>query len=141
MQPAVSGVQRTEVKATSVSTLKNFIGGKFTESRALDYLPVTNPALGEVIAEVPLSGPQDVDDAVRAAAAAFPAWSKTPIKERAQVFYRYKTLLEKNINELASLINKENGKIMSEAIAEMERAIEVVEFASSTPQLSGGEIL
>src|SRR5947208_2484441 len=68
-------------------------------------------------------------------------WSGTPIKDRVQVFYRYKTLLERHLPELASLITEENGKLHSEALAEIERAIEVVEFAASLPQIVPGEIL
>ncbi len=121
--------------------VRNYINGNFVESSAPQYLAVMNPSLGRQIANVPLSTAAEVDVAVRAAAAAFPAWSATPIKERAQVFYRYKTLLEKHAQELAALVHEENGKIMSEAMAEVEKSIEVTEFACSMPQLSGGEIL
>jgi malonate-semialdehyde dehydrogenase (acetylating)/methylmalonate-semialdehyde dehydrogenase len=141
MESEISALERPEVKAASVSIVKNFIGGKLVSPEAADFLPVTNPSTGEMIAKVPLSGARDVDDAVRSAADAFSSWSKTPIKERVQVFFRYKGLLERNIDELAALINEDNGKTMSEAKAEMERAIEVVEFASSMPQLAAGEML
>ena len=63
-------------------TIKNYIGGKWVESKASATLPVMNPSIGKQIASVPLSTAQDVDDAVRAAQAAFPSWSATPIKER-----------------------------------------------------------
>ena len=72
---------------------------------------------------------------------AFKTWSKTPIKERGQVFFRYKTLLEKNLQELAELCSEENGKTMGEAIAEIEKCIELTEFACSLPQLVTGELL
>src|SRR5213075_682126 len=80
-------------------------------------------------------------DAVKTAQAAFPAWSKTPIKERVQVFFRYKTLLEKHLKELAELCSEENGKTYSEAVAEIEKCIELTEFATSLPQLITGELL
>jgi malonate-semialdehyde dehydrogenase (acetylating)/methylmalonate-semialdehyde dehydrogenase len=121
--------------------LKNYIGGKWVASTATEYLPVINPSIGQEIAQVPLSSYRDLDDAVMAANQAFQSWSKMPIKERAQIFYRYKVLLEKNIRELASLVREENGKTMNEAIAEIEKSIEVTEFACSAPQLAGGEIL
>ena len=121
--------------------LKNFIGGKWVASTATEYLPVMNPSIGREIAKVPLSSYRDLDDAVMAADRAFQSWSKMPIKERAQIFYRYKVLLEKNIQELASLVREENGKTMNEAISEIEKSIEVTEFACSAPQLAGGEIL
>ena len=66
---------------------------------------------------------------------------KTPIKERVQVFFRYKILLEKNLNELSALISEENGKTISEATAEIEKCIELTEFACSLPQLVTGEVL
>ena len=82
-----------------------------------------------------------LDSAVKAAKAAFPAWSKTPIKERVQVFFRYKLLLEKHSRELAELVQEENGKTYAEALAEIEKSIELTEFATSLPQLITGEVL
>jgi malonate-semialdehyde dehydrogenase (acetylating)/methylmalonate-semialdehyde dehydrogenase len=94
-----------------------------------------------VLSRVPLSSAREVDAAVRAARAAFPAWSATPIKERVQVFYRYKALLERHIDELAALITEENGKIDSEARAEVLKSAELAEFACSLPQIVTGEVL
>jgi malonate-semialdehyde dehydrogenase (acetylating)/methylmalonate-semialdehyde dehydrogenase len=125
----------------NIPPIHNYIGGRFVPSSSKESLPVTNPSNGEVIARVPLSGGRDVENAARAAASALPSWSATPIKERAQVFYRYKTLMEKQLQELATLVSEENGKVMSEATAEIEKAIEVTEFACSAPQLATGEIL
>ncbi len=122
-------------------TVPNFIGGEFVESHGTNYLAKFDPSIGDQIAQVPLSSARDVDDAVRAAKSALPGWSSTPIKERAQVFYRYKSLLEKNCDELTRLVHEENGKTMSESAAEIEKAIEVTEFACSMPQLVPGEIL
>ena len=79
--------------------------------------------------------------AVEAAKAAFPAWSGMPVKERVQVFFRYKTLLEKHLQELSELVMDENGKTFDEARAEVEKSIELTEFACSMPQLVYGEIL
>ena len=141
MQAETLTAEQKESKTLSIPTLKNYIGGKPVDPHTNDYLPVTNPATGQEIAKVPLSLSQDVDDAVRAAEAAFPTWSSTPIKERAQIFYRYKALMEKHMQELAALVSEENGKVMSEAKAEVEKAIEVTEFACSMPQLAAGEIL
>ena len=121
--------------------LKNYIGGKWMASSAAEYLPVMNPSIGQDIAEVPLSGIRDLEETVTAAGRAFQSWSTMPIKERAQIFYRYKALLEKNTQALAEVVHEENGKTMSEAIAEIEKSIEVTEFACSVPQLAAGEIL
>lgn len=128
-------------QSNGVATLANYIGGKWLDARATDFLPVMNPSIGQQIAKVPLSTTQDVDDAVRSARAAFPSWSNTPIKERVQVFFRYKTLMEQQIESLTALVHEENGKTLSEARAEIEKAIEVTEFACSMPQLISGEIL
>lgn len=121
-------------------TVKNYVGGKFSiaTERKLD---VFSPLTGKVISSVPLSSAEHLDAAVKSAAAAFPAWSATPIKERVQVFYRYKTLLEKNMHELSVLVHEENGKTMEEAKAEVEKSIELTEFACSLPQLISGELL
>jgi malonate-semialdehyde dehydrogenase (acetylating) / methylmalonate-semialdehyde dehydrogenase len=121
--------------------LANFVGGKWIDSHGPENLPVMNPSVGKQIATVPLSTVQDVDDAVRSAQAALHLWSGLPIKERAQVFFRYKTLMEKHMNELAELVHEENGKIKPEAVAEVEKSIEVTEFACSMPQLAAGELL
>ena len=107
----------------------------------LTLLDVHNPANGAVIAKVPMSGAGEVDLAVREAHAAFPAWAATPIKERVQVFYRYKALLERNIDELTALVTEENGKIASEARAEVLKSAELTEFACSLPQIVTGEVL
>ena len=121
-------------------SVKNYVAGKFTPDgkKSMDVL---SPATGKVISTVQLSNAKDLDEAVKAAKAAFPAWSAMPIKERVQVFYRYKTLLEKNMQELARLVHEENGKTIDESIAEVEKSIELTEFACSLPQLISGELL
>ena len=121
--------------------VQNYIDGKFTASASTRKLDVISPLDGNLLSTVPLSAVADLDAAVHAANAAFPAWSRTPIKERVQVFFRYKTLLEKNLQELAELCSEENGKTLSESIAEIEKCIELTEFATSLPQLITGEIL
>ena len=120
--------------------LKNFVGGKFVDV-AGDTLPVISPIDGDLLAEMPYSTAADLVPAVKAAQAAFPPWSKIPIKERVQVFFRYKTLLERDLQELAALVSEENGKTKGEAIAEIEKCIELTEFATSLPQQVTGEVL
>jgi len=121
--------------------VQNYIGGAFVPGTAREELDVTNPADGSVISRVPLSAADDVDRAVEAAKRAFPGWSGMPIKERVQVFFRYKTLLETNIASLAQLVTEENGKIDSEARAEVLKSAELTEFACSLPQITAGEVL
>jgi len=121
--------------------IQNYIAGQFVPASSGNTLQVVSPIDGQLLSTVPMSAAKDLDDAVKAAQKAFPAWSKTPIKERVQVFFRYKTLLEKNLEELAALCSEENGKTNSEAIAEIEKCIELTEFATSLPQLVTGELL
>lgn len=121
--------------------IKNSIGGKNISSSSNKFLEVISPLDGTLLSKVPLSSKEDLDEAVIAAKKAFETWSKTSIKERVQIFYRYRTLLEKHMLELSQLVQEENGKTLSEARAEIEKSIELTEFACSLPQLIGGEIL
>ncbi len=119
----------------------NFINGKPVPSQSTRFLDVISPVDGALLSKVPMSVAADLNQAVVAAQAAFPGWSHTPVKERVQVFFRYKQLLEKNIKELSELIQEENGKTYGEAVAEIEKSIELTEFATSLPQLITGEVL
>lgn len=121
--------------------VQNYINGKFVNASAHKTLDVISPLDGTLLSTVPMSAAKDLDDAVKAAQSAFPAWSKTPIKERVQVFFRYKYLLEKYLDELSVLCSEENGKTYSESVAEIEKCIELTEFATSLPQLVTGEVL
>jgi malonate-semialdehyde dehydrogenase (acetylating)/methylmalonate-semialdehyde dehydrogenase len=127
--------------ATEIVTVMNYLNGRFVSPENADCLPVMNPGLGTQIARVPLSTAENVDAAVASARAALPQWSGMPIKERAQVLYRYRDLLIKYARELAELVHEENGKTQGEALAEVEKSIEVTEFACSMPQVAVGEIL
>jgi malonate-semialdehyde dehydrogenase (acetylating)/methylmalonate-semialdehyde dehydrogenase len=120
--------------------VRNYVAGNFVSTNA-DTLEVVSPLDGALLSTMPLSGMTEVDEAVKAAQNAFPAWSAMPIKERVQIFFRYKTLVENNIEELSELVRRENGKTLGEARAEVEKSIELTEFACSLPQLVGGELL
>jgi malonate-semialdehyde dehydrogenase (acetylating)/methylmalonate-semialdehyde dehydrogenase len=119
---------------------RNYVGGKFVDTD-VPRLDVFDPSSGDVISRVPLSAVREVDQAVRVARTAFPRWSATPIKERVQVFYRYKALLEQHIDSLSALVTLENGKIASEARAEVLKSAELTEFACSLPQITPGEVM
>jgi malonate-semialdehyde dehydrogenase (acetylating)/methylmalonate-semialdehyde dehydrogenase len=121
--------------------VQNFIFGEFKTPASSRKMDVISPIDGTLLSTVPMSTGDDLNDAVNAAKVALPGWSKTPIKERVQVFFRYKALLEKNLKELSELIMEENGKTYSEAVAEIEKSIELTEFATSLPQLVTGEVL
>ena len=103
----------------SLSEVKNYINGKF-ERNGQNSMDVISPIDGSKISSIPLSTTQDVNAAVQAAKKAFPAWSNMTLKERVQIFFRYRTLLEKNMDELTKLVQLENGKIYGEAKAEVE---------------------
>lgn len=116
-------------------------GGKWIEPATDAYEDVFNPSTGEVIARTPLVGAREVDEVVQAAKAALPAWSDTPVVERARVMFRFRALLEANFEELATLLTREHGKTLAEARAEMNRGIEVVEFACGIPTMIMGDTL
>lgn len=123
------------------TAIQNFINGQFVNADSSRKLDVISPTDGTFLSTVPMSTSKDLDLAVSTAKAAFPAWSKTPIKERVQVFFRYKYLLEKHLKSLAEICSEENGKTYGESVAEIEKCIELTEFATSLPQLITGEVL
>lgn len=120
---------------------KNYYDGKFISSSSADELDVVSPVDGTLLSRVPMSTVAELNNAVASASDAFPSWSSLPIKERVQVFFRYRHLLEKNADELTALVAEENGKTLDEARAEVDKSIELTEFACSMPQLVSGEIL
>jgi malonate-semialdehyde dehydrogenase (acetylating)/methylmalonate-semialdehyde dehydrogenase len=103
--------------------------------------PVYNPATGEAISQIPYATTRDVDDAVRAAHKAYPAWKETPVVDRVQPLYRFKALLDKNAEELAQILTRENGKTIDDARMEIKRAIQMVEVACGMPSLMMGDSL
>lgn len=126
-------------KIATQPEVKNYINGKF-ERNGQKSINVLSPLDGSVISTVPLSTYNDLDVAVKAAQKAFPEWSAKTLKERVQVLFRYRTLLEKNMDELTRLISLENGKIYDEAKAEVEKSMELCEFAVSMPQIVTNEV-
>ena len=126
------------VAAPPITQLTNYINGRWTESRASEWLDVVNPATGEALARVPLADAAEVNAAVGAAAAAFPEWRRTPPEDRIQPLFKLKNLLEDHLDELSRIITQENGKTFTEAKAEMRRAIENVEVACGIPMMMQG---
>lgn len=125
---------------TTLPKAKNFIQGAFTTAD-LPEMDVVNPSTGTTISSVNLSGPEEVDAAVKSASQAFPAWAAQTIKERVQVIFKLRTLLEKHKEELTQLVHLENGKTYGEAEAEVLKGIELCEFACSLPQIIHDEVL
>ena len=126
------------VTHSGTATLKNYVGGRWTEATATATQEVRNPATDELLAHVPLSGAADVDAAVQAALAAFPGWRRTPPQERTQPFFRLRELLVRQRDELARMIVTEMGKTLEDARGEVQRGIDNVETACGTPSLMMG---
>jgi malonate-semialdehyde dehydrogenase (acetylating) / methylmalonate-semialdehyde dehydrogenase len=124
-----------------VQTLKNYIGGQWVESTSGKTEVVPNPATGEILAYVPISSREDLNQAVAAAKEAFKTWSKTPVPRRARILFKYQQLLVEHWEELARLVTLENGKSYGEAYGEVQRGIECVEFAAGVPTLMMGKQL
>jgi malonate-semialdehyde dehydrogenase (acetylating)/methylmalonate-semialdehyde dehydrogenase len=130
--------EKTQTAGPGVETLRNYIGGRWVESRTREFLDVYNPARGEVIAKTPLSTGEDVDAAVAAAKKAFPAWRDTPPVTRARALFKFKALLEEHFEELARIVTTEHGKTLDESRGSVRRGIECVEVACGTPSLMVG---
>ncbi|AVB09627.1 methylmalonate-semialdehyde dehydrogenase (CoA acylating) [Bacillus velezensis] len=124
-----------------IRKLKNYINGEWVESKTDQYEDVVNPATKEVMCQVPISTREDVEYAVRSASEAFKTWSKTAVPRRARILFNYQQLLQQNKEELARLITLENGKNTTEALGEVGRGIENVEFAAGAPSLMMGDSL
>src|SRR3984957_237567 len=118
--------------------LSDYFGGEWRRSPATEFADVVNPATAERLARVPVGTRADVDAAVRAASAAYPAWRRTPPEDRIQYLFKLKQLLEDHVEELARICTQENGKTVGESRAELRRAIENVEVACGIPMLLQG---
>jgi len=124
-----------------VIKLRNFINGEWVESKTKNFEEVYNPATKEVIALVPLSTKEELDYAVEVASKAFGKWKDVAVPRRARILFKFHQLLQQNREELARLITIENGKNLTEALGEVGRGIENVEFAAGAPTLMMGDSL
>jgi len=123
----------------SAEALHLWINGRRVQAQSKRTADVPNPATGEVIRQVPLASKADVDAAVAAARAAFPAWRETTPLRRARILTRFRELMEVHRDELARLACEEHGKTLADAAGSVQRGIEVIEFASGAPHLLKGE--
>ncbi len=124
---------------TVQTVIGHFINNQLVSSHSQRTSDVYNPATGQVIAKVGLATPLEVDQAVAAAKAAFPAWSALPALRRARIMFKFKELLNVHHERLAALITQEHGKVLSDAMGEVTRGLEVAEYATGIPQLLKGE--
>jgi len=126
---------------SSVRKMKNYINGEWIESMSSDSMEVINPATKEVLVNVPQSTREELDYAAQVAQDAFHDWSDTAVPKRARILFKYQQILMENKEILAEIITKENGKSYSEALGEVQRGIENVEFAAGAPSLMMGDSL
>src|SRR5215218_7723185 len=132
---------QTPSSPTAARTLPNYVGGAWVDAAGDDVLNDLNPATGELLARIPLSGAADVDAAVRAARAAQPAWRETAPQVRARALYRLRDVLDAHREELATLVTRDMGKTIDDARGEVGRGIESVEAAMAAPHLLKGQNL
>jgi malonate-semialdehyde dehydrogenase (acetylating)/methylmalonate-semialdehyde dehydrogenase len=118
--------------------MNNYISGEWRRSAATDFLPVLNPATGEELTRTPLSTVEELESAVQAALAAFPAWRRVPVTDRVQYLFKLKMVLEEQFEDLARTITLECGKTLVESRGELRRAIENVEVACGAPTMIQG---
>src|ERR1700733_6344351 len=134
-----SAFASTSATATAPQDLSHWIAGARVPGSSGRFSDVSHPASGQVQARVPLATVEEVDQAVQAAAAAFPDWSSQPPLRRARVLFRFREIYERRIDEVAATINREHGKVFSDAKGEATRGLENIEFATGIPQLLKGE--
>ena len=122
-----------------MKTLTHFIDGKHVAGASGRFGDVFDPATGEIQARVPLANAADIHKAVEAAQKAFPAWAATNPQRRARVMFNFKALIEREMDSLARLLSSEHGKVIPDSKGDIQRGLEVVEFACGIPHLMKGE--
>ena len=140
---AIAGTMAETTPKTAARILANYVGGRWIMpmASASGLLDVTNPASGEVLARVPLSGVAEVEAAVAAATAALPEWRSRSVGERTEFIFSLREKFRQRIDELAASVTRESGKVLSDARAEISRSIEVLEVACAAPMTMQGRIL
>jgi malonate-semialdehyde dehydrogenase (acetylating) / methylmalonate-semialdehyde dehydrogenase len=123
-----------------LKSIPHYVGGRLIEGRSDRTSSVFNPATGEVTGTVALASTVEVNEAAAIAKKAFPAWAATTPLRRARILNKFLRILEERTNELAAVITSEHGKVLSDAVGEIQRGMEVVEFATAAPHLLKGEI-
>ncbi len=125
----------------AIEILNVFINGKYIKSESSRFMDIYDPSIGEVVARTPCCTKAEMEQAISAASAAFPAWAATPAHKRAQLMFRLRNLLEENMDDLTMTLARENGKTWDEAAGDVQKAKELTEFACGIPALLMGESL
>ena len=142
MNPAQEQATLTGAAGTGAApTIKIFVGGRWIDSTAKTTGEVRNPATNELLARVPFGGTEDIDRAVKAALAAYPAWRATPPVNRVRPMFKFRELLEKNFDDIAKIVTQEHGKTLDESRSSVRRAIDNVEVACGIPTNMQGQTL
>ena len=136
-----SNAELDRISGKQPKKLKYGVGGKWKESATKKYMPCFDPSTGAVIALAPQCTADEVEEAIQAAAQAYPAWRNTPVSKRIQVLFKMKSLLDEHLDELTYLCAQENGKKWDEAMGDVLKVIEVVEFATGAPHIMKGDSL
>ena len=117
----------------------HFIGGEMVTGRSGHYRDIFNPSLGDISGTVSLANLEEVDLAVKSAQEAFPGWAALNPQRRARVMFNFKGLIEKHADELALIISEEHGKVLADSHGDIQRGLDVIEFACGIPHLTKGE--
>lgn len=126
--------------ATTTAACRNFIGGKWVESKSTQFFERRNPAnLDELVARVPLSTRDEMREAIAAAKSAFPAWRDTPAPERGKILFRAAQIMESEIDSLARLLTREEGKALADSIVEAQRSVNILQFVAGEARRLNGE--
>jgi malonate-semialdehyde dehydrogenase (acetylating)/methylmalonate-semialdehyde dehydrogenase len=128
-------------EAKDVAVTSSYIAGRWVAPETKTSQPIVNPANGETLAILPYSTAADVDRAANDAHRAWLEWREVPVVDRVQPLYRFKTLLEKNLREVATILTRENGKVLEDAMTEVKRGVQMVEVACGMPSLMMGDSL
>lgn len=132
----------TDESFTTYVNARNCVGGEWVDVQSgIAPIDIINPRHGKAMAQCQMSGAVDIDAAVKAARAALPGWRDLPLRERAQIMYQARELMHRDVEELTWLVSHENGKIYSEAKAEVLKGIECVEYGCSLPNIAAGNQL
>ncbi|GHF36353.1 malonate-semialdehyde dehydrogenase (acetylating)/methylmalonate-semialdehyde dehydrogenase [Deinococcus metalli] len=133
-----STIQKDSTDTAMPAPIGHWFSGKVTHSQSGRTSPVYNPATGQVTGTLGLADDNEINEAVRIAKAAFPAWRATGLGRRAEILFRFRALIDDNRDKIASMISAEHGKVHSDALGELARGLENVEFACGIPQLLKG---
>ncbi|WP_300315025.1 aldehyde dehydrogenase family protein, partial [uncultured Psychrobacter sp.] len=121
--------------------VQQLINGEFSQSNTSEWINITDPATQDIIAKVPQSTDDEINEAVATAKAAFATWRKTPITTRARIFLKYQALIREHMDELAQILTAEQGKTLADARGDVFRGLEVVEHAAGIANLQIGDFV